>query len=52
MKDRKLGELVMELETWVDFNSKSSIHLLDVSKLLTLLRRYYDIKELKEGKGK
>lgn len=45
METEKLKQFKWDLESWIDFNSKSPLMLLDISKLLTIIRRYYIVKE-------
>ena len=45
MKTEKIKQFKRELKAWVDFNSKSPMTLLDISKLLSIIRQYYNVKE-------
>ena len=44
MKDKEIIELRNQLENWIDFNKKSGLHIIDICKLLTILRQFYTIK--------
>ncbi len=48
MKAEYVRGLKEALEFWVDFNSKSPMTLLDVSKLITIMKRYYVMYPRKE----
>jgi len=49
MKNEKLKEFKEELDGWINFNkNRGSLDLLDVSKLLTIFRRYFVV-YLKKG---
>ena len=44
MKDEEIIELKRQLENWIDFNKKGGLHLIDISKLLTILKQFYIMK--------
>jgi len=49
MKTEKLKDFKLELERWINFNkNRGGLDLLDISKLLTIFRRYFIVK-LKRG---
>ena len=52
MKNEYVRGLKESLEFWVDFNSKTPMTLLDVSKLITIMRRYYVMYPRKETLNK
>ncbi len=43
MKSEYIEELEESLAWWIDFNSKTPLTLIDVSKLLSIIKRYYVI---------
>ena len=51
-KSESLTDLKRELEAWIDFNSKSPLMVLDISKLISMMKRYYkmELKKMHQNK--
>ena len=53
MKTKSIIELRRELESWIDFNKdKLQVSLLDISHLLTIMKKYYIMNVKKAHKDK
>ncbi len=44
MKDKEIIILKEQLENWIDFNKEKGLHIIDISKLLTIIKQFYIIK--------
>ncbi len=53
MKDEKLRNFMEEVEDWLNFNKgRLPLNLIDLSKLITIFKRYYILRLKREMKTK